>query len=272
VTLPRVSIVLPVRNGERFLGAAVESILTQTLGELELLVVDDGSTDGTAQIVAGVNDERLRVLRQEPRGLVEALTLGIAASVAPYVARMDADDLSFPQRLEHQLALLEARPDVGLVASWVVVVDEEGRELERRSLPEADRDLRRRLLLRNPFQHGSVTIRREAFDHAGGYRADYGHNEDYDLWRRIARRWRLAVVPEFLYAYRLHSSAVTRVDPDRIALREVLRDELWRERSLVCALGGETDRAEARALAREALRRTRPALAARTILDALRAR
>jgi glycosyltransferase involved in cell wall biosynthesis len=276
---PLVSVVLPVHDGERFLGEAVESVLSQTLRDFELVVVDDGSTDGTQDVLAAVGDRRLRVVARPHRGLVAALNAGIAVASAPYVARMDADDVSEPQRLERQVELLEQRARAGMTATWVAVVDEEGSELRRHVLPPEHADLVRRLLLRNPFQHGSVLLRRDALEAAGGYRGDYGANEDYDLWRRLARSWELACVPEVLYRYRVHAAAVTQTDPDRIAGRERLRSELWREydtraydlrRTIARARAADPAvrrglEADQRALAREAVRRGRPVLAAKAL-------
>jgi glycosyltransferase involved in cell wall biosynthesis len=263
VSQPAVSVLLPVHDGERFLGDALDSVLAQTLADIEVLVVDDGSTDGTGALLAAYRDERLRVLRQAHAGLVSALELAMREARAPLLARMDADDVSLPERLQRQAAFLEANPPVGLVGCGVEVIDESGRAEGTVLLPLGDGDLRRRLLLRNPFTHGSVLLRREALEEAGGYRAGHGANEDYDLWRRIARRWELAAVPEVLYRYRRHGAAVTVTDPARLRLREALRDELWREPELLRAAWGERDRREARALVREALRRGRPLLAAR---------
>jgi glycosyltransferase involved in cell wall biosynthesis len=280
---PQVSVVLPVRNGERFLSEAVGSVLAQTLNDFELIVVDDGSTDGSAAVLEGVVDPRVTVLRQPPTGLVAALSTGVAHARADYVARMDADDVSEPQRLERQVRLLEERPDVAMVATWVTVIDEDGRELRREVLPPEHEDLVRRLLLRNPFQHGSVVLRRQAFEAAGGYRPDYGANEDYDLWRRLALVGELACVPETLYRYRLHAETVTRTDPERIARREQLRSELWREydvrgydvRGTVGRAHGADPEirrglvADQRALVRESLRRGKPSLAAKALAASL---
>jgi glycosyltransferase involved in cell wall biosynthesis len=263
VSPPAVSVLLPVHNGERFLREAVDSVLGQTLTEIEVLVVDDGSTDGTATQLAAYRDERLRVVHQAHAGLVSALELATREARAPLLARMDADDVSLPERLERQAGFLKANPSVGLVGCGVEVIDETGRAESAVLLPSADADLRRRLLLRNPLTHGSVVLRREALAEAGGYQAGYGANEDYDLWRRIARRWELAAVSEVLYHYRRHGAAVTRTDPERLRLRDSLRDELWREPELLRAAWGEQDRREARALVREALRRGRPLVAAR---------
>jgi glycosyltransferase involved in cell wall biosynthesis len=269
---PLVSVVLPVRNGEKYVREALDSVLAQTCRDFELVVVDDGSTDATPAVVAAFADERIRIVRQEPLGLVEALKRGLADSVGQIVARMDADDVSLPHRLERQVEILLEDSRVGLVGCGIEIMDAAGVTTGSQLLPASDAALRRRLLLRNPFTHGSMVIRREALDAAGGYRGDYGANEDYDLWRRIARDWRLDASREVLYRYREHADAVTKGDVDgRVRLREQLRDELWRDPSLLRALGGEREAAEARTLTREALRRRRYGAAARSLADALRA-
>jgi glycosyltransferase involved in cell wall biosynthesis len=277
---PQVSVVLPVRNGGRFLAGAVASILAQTLTNFELIVVDDGSTDGSVAKLGELVDRRVTVVRQAPLGLVAALTNALAHARSDYVARMDADDVSEPRRLERQVELLDARPEVGMVATWVTVVDEKGVELRREVLPLAHEDLARRLLLRNPFQHGSVVLRRKALEAAGGYRTDYGANEDYDLWRRLARVGELACVPEALYRYRVHAGTVTRTDLDRVTHRERLRDELWHDydtreyriRATVARAKAAEPVirrglvADQRTIAREALRRRRGEIAAKALV------
>ena len=286
----RVSVVLPVRDGARYVRAALDSVLGQTLEDLEVIVVDDGSTDETPSILGAYDDARLRVVGRPARGLVPALNEGFALARAPLVARMDADDVSAPTRLERQVAWMNASQHLGMVASWSVVVDEHDRELRRELLPSEPSDLARRLLLRNPFRHGSAVLRKAAVDAVGGYRASYGHNEDYDLWRRlVGAGWELGAVPEFLYRYRSHGASVTNTDPRRRDERERLRDELWAARlgdryrvREVVRSGGRYRRgfgsagpevarghlADQRALVREAVGRRRPLLAAKALVAA----
>jgi glycosyltransferase involved in cell wall biosynthesis len=284
---PLVSVVMPVRNGGALLRAAVESILDQTLRDLELIVVDDGSTDGSRDVIKSLDDPRIRLVEQEPLGLVAALNRGLAEAKGAYVARMDADDLSLPERLERQAAFLAAHPEVGLVATSFRIV-ETGQEQQRTTLlPTRSSDLRMRLLLRNPFSHGSIMVPRPVLERAGPYSDAYGNNEDYDLWRRIARDHELAALPEVLYAYREHEAGVSKVTaPVRVPDRERLRDEVWAElagryrlRSVLAGVrhyrseGTAEGRVRAAdllddqwALAREGLLRRRPWLAVRALL------
>jgi Glycosyl transferase family 2 len=206
---PRISVVLPVRNGEAFLDQALESVLSQTLRELELIVVDDGSTDRTPEIlaVAAVRDQRLRVFRRECRGVVSALNEGCAAAVAPLIARLDADDVALPQRLEQQVAVLDAQPHVGLVGGAYFAIDAAGVRRAMFRSPTDDAALRARLARYNVFAHPAVAFRRDALEQAGGYRL--WEAEDYDLWLRIAERWQLAAVPDPVLEYRYHHGQVS---------------------------------------------------------------
>ena len=200
---PRVSVVMPVRDGERFLREALESTLAQTVAELELIVVDDGSTDATPAILAecAERDGRVRVQRQEPGGLTVALNAGCAHAQAPVIARMDADDVMLPDRLERQLAYLDAHPDVALLGGGIVLVDESGAEIDREP-GRAELDF----LARNELTHATVAMRTEAFRALGGYRLDQA--EDYDLWLRFEERGGVAALPDFVLRYRLHPGPV----------------------------------------------------------------
>ncbi len=211
--MPRVSVVMPVRDGERFLREALESTLAQTVAELELIVVDDGSTDATPAILAeyAERDGRVRVQRQEPGGLTVALNAGCAHAQAPVIARMDADDVMLPDRLEQQLAYLDAHPDVALLGGGIVLVDESGAEIDREP-GRAELDF----LARNELTHATVAMRTEAFRALGGYRLDQA--EDYDLWLRFEERSGVAALPDFVLRYRLHPGQFSVTALERQAL------------------------------------------------------
>jgi glycosyltransferase involved in cell wall biosynthesis len=234
---PRVSVLLPVRNGERFVAEAIESILAQTEPDFELIVVDDGSTDATPDIIRRFDDPRIRVVTQEPLALVAALNRGLDEARASYVVRQDADDVSAPTRIERLVEVLDADPRVAVVSTWHGPIDDDGGAVARGlELAVGPDDLRRTLLIGNPM--GAVGARRDVLLQVGGYRSDYLHNEDYDLWRRVAERYDLAVVPEVLYRVRAHADAVSTKFADVQAHhRERILDELWRSPRALAGVG-----------------------------------
>ena len=210
---PRVSVVMPVRNGERFLREALDSTLVQTLSELELIVIDDGSTDSTPAILAetAARDSRVRVERQEPGGLTVALNAGCALARAPLIARMDSDDVMLLDRLERQVAYFDSRPGVALLGGGIVLVDEHGTEIDR----EPGR-LHLDFLVRNELTHATVMLRADALRALGGYRLD--QSEDYDLWLRFDERYGVAALPDPVIRYRLHPGQFSVTALERQAL------------------------------------------------------
>lgn len=221
MTAPRISILLPVRNEERLLPAALASLSRQTLTDWELVAVDDGSSDATAAILAAAaaGDARVRVLRQPAHGLVAALNSGLAACRAPLVARMDGDDICHPQRLQRQAAFLADHPAVTLVACGVrqvprPTVTDGMLAYERWQNSLLDHDaIGRDLFVESPFVHPSVTFRRDAVLALGGYR-ESGWAEDYDLWLRLAQAGaRFARLAEVLFYWRDRPQRQTRTAP-----------------------------------------------------------
>lgn len=198
---PPLAVVMPVRNALPYLDAAVRSILDQSFGDFEFLIYDDASTDGSTERLRewALKDARIKLF-QGTRQLGPALSSReiAAKATAPLVARMDADDLSLPDRLRRQVALLDARPEVGLVASLCDVIDADGR-FQR--APEYWRLGRQSCYA--PFPHGSITYRKTVYDRAGGYRAECEYWEDQDLVVRMAGLAPLLVIPESLYQNRL---------------------------------------------------------------------
>lgn len=216
-----VSVLLPVRDGAATLENALRSIAWQTLQDWEAVVVDDGSQDATAAVLKAwaSRDERIKVHRQSPRGLVAALNRGLSLCSGRYVARMDADDISHPRRLAEQVKLLEQRPDLTGASCLVRLFP--SRELGlgfRRyqrwlnTLVEAD-DIERELLVESPLVHPSVILRRSALEAVGGYR-DRGWPEDYDLWLRLHEAGgSFAKVRQVLFFWRDHAQRMTRTHP-----------------------------------------------------------
>lgn len=210
--VPEVTVAMSVYNAERFLAPAVESILRQSFENFELLVVNDGSGDGTATMLdkfAG-QDSRLRVIHQRNRGLVWSLNRLIEEARAPLIARMDGDDISLPNRFERQIDFLRRNPDFGVVGTNTDDIDEEGSVTECTDLHPLDHaTLVDALQDRSPICHPSVMMRSAVVRAAGAYRAAYQHCEDYDLWLRLSTRTKLGNLPERLLYYRRSSGQIS---------------------------------------------------------------
>ena len=216
---PLVSVIMPVRDGERFLSDAIESLQKQTLRDFELIVVDDGSRDATPAILAEMAnaDPRIAVVRQDPRGLVAALNRGIAGVRTPFIARLDADDISLPDRLARQVEAAHGDPGLGLLGSYAEEIDEHGRVLGIRKPSMNHSSLIESLKRGNPFIHSTILVRTELMRACGGFREALAGAEDYDLWLRIAERARVANLPETLVRYRVHAQTVTERQKVRMA-------------------------------------------------------
>lgn len=219
---PRVSVLLPVRDAQATLPECLASLAAQTLADHEVIAVDDGSRDGSAELLdaAARFDPRVRVLHQPASGLVASLNRGLAAARAPLLARMDADDVARRQRLELQSLRLDQEPALTALGSRVLLLAPEGARNDGmrayvdwlNQLVEPDQ-LARELFVESPLVHPSVTMRTDALRALGGYR-DTGGPEDYDLWLRAAAAgWRFAKHPDVLLDWRDRPARLTRTDP-----------------------------------------------------------
>jgi len=209
VAAPAVSVLMGVRDGAAWISRAIASVLAQTLADLELVVVDDGSTDATPTLLSAVRDPRLVVERQARAGLAVALNRALGRARAPLIARLDADDVALPTRLERQRAFLQAHPEVGVLGTAARVVDESDRDVEITRPPEDDRAIRRALIRRNPFVHSSVMLRRALVSSVGGYDVSFAVAQDYDLWLRLSAITRMANLAEPLVIRHLVAGRVT---------------------------------------------------------------
>lgn len=209
---PTISVILPVFNAAKYVRAALESVLAQSFGDLELLVIDDGSTDESLELIqqATQYDSRCRVISQQNRGIVFSCNHGIELARGKYIFRMDADDIARPRRLEHQIAYLRAHPECVAVGTRVMLIDPDDlpiREMsDLRSHDEIDAAHLRGL--GGCIIHPTVGMRADALIRVGGYRPAYEWAEDLDLFLRLAEVGQLANLPQVLLDYRQHLASV----------------------------------------------------------------
>ena len=221
---PRVSVLMPVRAPDpRWFPEALRSILSQSVHDLELIVVEDPSSVSAEPMLRDFVDPRIRHVKNDrSTSLVELLNLGLGLARAPLVARMDADDVCEPDRLEKQLAYLDAHADVDVVGTDLTIIDESGRAVGRRGYPTSHAAIVEAMARFNPLAHPAVMFRRATIEAAGGYRHPERAAQDYELWSRLAVDGRrFANLPETLVRYRVHDGAVKSTK-----LRETLRSTL----------------------------------------------
>jgi GT2 family glycosyltransferase len=212
----RVSVVTAFLNAEQYLPEAVESVLAQTFDSWELLLIDDGSGDSSTRIAReyeASHPGRIRYLEHNAhgtRGAGASRNLGLARAKAEYVAILDADDVWKPRRLEKQVAFLDSHPDVALVGSWYTEIDSRGRTLRRGRKPCSDLDIRWAMLFYSPFLHSTVLFRRRpVLEQVGGYDDTLHTSQDFELWIRVTRRFRVANLADYLVRYRVHDASLT---------------------------------------------------------------
>ena len=213
---------MPVYNGEKHIESAIQSILTQSIAEIELIIIDDGSTDGSVKIINHIVDERVRLIENvENRGVAYSLNKGLAAVRGKYIARMDSDDIALPLRFEKQINYLEKHPGLSMCGSWVRAFGEVNTVYK---YPEANNEIKVAMLFYPCFAHPSVMWKRKDFVLNGfKYQVEPATAEDYDLWIKVAKKLEVANVPEILLEYR--------VDP-QIKVSAYLKQQLDGDRSI----------------------------------------
>ncbi len=243
----KISVVMPVYNGEKYLSEAIESILCQTLSDFEFIIIDDGSTDKTLDIIQSYmrHDGRIVLISRENRGLIASLNEGLDSAKGKYIARMDADDISCKARFEKQYLFLEENPDVGVCGSWAEVF---GENIKTKvwKMPFADKELRPRLIFSVPFAHPSVMMRREIIDETGlRYHPKYKNAEDYKFWLDLSKYTQFSNIQEVLIKYRYHNQSISRLaDNKNSADRFEVISQIQRE--AICLIGLRPSKEELR--------------------------
>lgn len=209
---PSISVIMSVYNGERYIAKAVESVLNQTLSDFEFIIIDDGSTDTTSEIIASFTDSRIvRIHNRENIGLVASLNIGIRASIGEYLVRADADDVCHPERFARQFAFMEQHQDVGVLGTWMEQVDENLQPLHIYKFPLSHNVIRWKMLFETAMFHPTVIMRRNVVESAGGYDENFKHIEDTELWSRLVKLTRFSNLGEVLYKRTWHPASVCNV-------------------------------------------------------------
>ena len=226
---PTISVVMAVKNGGDLIAGAIQSILDQTHSDFELIIINDGSTDSTLETLTQFNDSRMVVISQENQGLAKSLNRGISLAKGQYIARQDHDDLSLPQRLEKQLAYMQAHPLCGLLGTGSQIWTLEGPTGRYHDHPCDPGVLAFELLFNNPFVHTSWMIRKEVIEQVGFYTTDPTREppEDYELVSRIVRKFDVANLPERLVVYReMQNSMSSLIRPKNLVLNNPFSERL----------------------------------------------
>ncbi|MFA6410783.1 MAG: glycosyltransferase [Candidatus Buchananbacteria bacterium] len=207
---PKISVIMPFYNAQRFLAKAIESILNQTFSDFELILINDASTDNSDQIVKKyLADSRIVYIKNEKnQGIVANLNLGLKSAKAEIIARMDGDDVALAKRFEEQFRFLLENKDVAVVGSYVKIIDEFDKEIDYRTKPIDTKEIEKNLITYSPLVHPSTMFRKSVVLQVGAYRPEYLYLEDIDLWYRIVYLgYKISNVSQYLLSYRYHGNS-----------------------------------------------------------------
>lgn len=197
---------MSVYNGEKYLSEAIESILNQTFKDFEFLIINDGSTDSSREIILSYDDYRIKLIENDNNiGLTKSLNKGVDIACGKYIARMDADDISMPERLEKQVDFMENHEDIAVCGSWFSVIDDKGNILSEVKTQINHEFLFFELFFKNPIGHATTIMRKSVIEHIGRYDPDYVVTQDYYLWFRIIESgYKIHNIDRVLIYYRKH--------------------------------------------------------------------
>lgn len=214
LTKYKISVVMPVYNEQKFLRYSIDSILNQTFKDFEFIIIDDGSTDNSAGIIESYNDSRIRFFRSENKRMVYQFNFGISMSSAPIIARMDADDIAEKDRFEEQFYFLQQHPEIHVVGSNVLFINENTREICKKNYPQFHTDIEFMMPVESAICHPAIMIRKEVFDHVGLYNEKYDYAADHDLFLNlILNGYQFYNIQKILLRYRVR---VLRKDLTRV--------------------------------------------------------
>jgi GT2 family glycosyltransferase len=208
--IPKVTVLMTVLNGEQYLPDAIESILQQTFHDFELIIVNDGSTDSSQAIIQSYDDPRIRVIHNPcNRGIYTSANIGLRHAQGQYVARLDADDVSVPDRLKTQIDFMEKNPDIGAVASWMTWIDKTGHVLDDYTPQHHAESIYYTLNFANCMPHSSALYRKVLLDRFHGYQDQFSYAGDFDLWQRLSKQTPLAMIKSVLVHLHVHMNNVS---------------------------------------------------------------
>ena len=208
--MPKVTVLMSVYNGQKYLREAINSILNQTFKDFEFIIIDDCSIDKTKDIILSYKDSRIRFIENKKNiGLTKSLNKGLKIARGKYIARMDVDDISMPERVEKQISFLDKHKDIAVVGSWIEIINMESSRayvLKNDCNPAI---IKWTHIFKNQITHSSAFFRKEIIKKIGHYNEKYKYAQDFDFWFRISRKYKIANIPKVLVKYRIHSKSVT---------------------------------------------------------------
>lgn len=235
----KASVILPIYNGEAYLKLAIDSVLNQTFKDFELLLLNDGSSDSSEKIIDNYvkKDKRCKKFSWQNQGLIKTLNTGIEKAQGEIIFRMDADDVCHPQRFEKQLSYLESNPECIALGSRVLLIDDAGMPIKIVSVPSGHEDIEKRNFVGNgsAIVHPTVAMRKKAVIEVKGYREQFTHAEDIDLFLRLAEKGKVANLPDILLEYRQHASSIgySKRKEQLISINKAIEDAICRRNIIV---------------------------------------
>jgi len=207
---PLVSVLMPAYNAEKFIAEAIESILNQTFKDFEFIIVDDCSTDSTWEIIQRYSQKDSRIIgvrNEENLYIAKALNKGMQYTSSNFIARMDADDISLPNRIDQQFNLINSNKQIAVVGGNIILIDESGQKIGNRTYPVGDREIKARMFKHSPFAHPATMFRKDSFVEFSGYNSRWSPSEDIDLWFKIGTKYQFANIPNNVLKYRYFQSS-----------------------------------------------------------------